>query len=1452
VTGPGTGAGRRFLLTAVVSHYQNDPSLNREQLAADLQDIIQLFTSELGYQHVPGLGLDPTGQEIRDALRRFSKEADREPDDYVVVYLAGHGEILPAGEGYEHVILPADADPDDLRVRAVRTPELAQLLLGETGVRRLLVVIDSCYSGAGGRDFAREALAQMSPHARRTGDPGGALVVIAATMPKQQALAGEFAKAFSRAIHNPATAGHAPGSLDLGAVVEMINHDPLKPSFQQVEYHVLGASEKIPDFFPNPRRDAALVDLDLALADRQWQARLGNDQQRAAEAADHFIPRIGGFAGRNRALTDITRWLETPADHRSLIVNGDPGSGKTAILGVLDALSDPRRRPTVPRDGLPVSGIPGPDTISVSIYAGNRTAAEVLTRIAAAAGVEGIDAVPARVGTGIGELLTALRQSGNPITAMIDGLDEASDPADLASQLLRPLMDRGDGLIRLLLGTRRSVCAELGRGWQDLCQVIDLDIPGYADPGTLAVTVRRILIETAGSPFAGCPAVVLDEVTRIIADTAGHSFFVARILADTQAALATVPNPADPAFPASLPAAAGPAMRRDLELRLGDQADRAVDLLMPLAYAQGSGLPWEDIWADLSNALSPGHGYTNEDLLWLARQAGSFIAEAGAIADRSVYRLYHRSLAEYLLASRGELADQHAITAALTKHVPLRRNGRRDWGSAHPYIRTYLASHAARSGDINHLAQDPGFLVTATPGQLLAALDTVTNPAARAAAAAYRHALPKMRRHPEDRSAYLELAARWGQADALADRIDADGLTGAWRTRWASRQPTAHLQNTTGYSDAERHHRDPYMVLEGHNWTWSLCAVSARGRNLIASGGSGRGARGADNTIRIWDLATGELASLLKGHQGPVKAICSLPDSQGDLLVSSGYDDGTIRIWDPLAGEQVMLIEGNQRAIHALCVVVIDGRHYLASGGGDGTVRIWDPKAGNQIVQMSGHRMSVRAVCAAGSDRLASGSADGSVRIWDLATGEQLYAVEGSRLWVTAVCPVTMPGGSRGIASAGPTGIIRIWNPDSGAEITHLGNESADIDVLSPVTAAGQADYLAGAARGQIGIWDLGTGRRTALISTGQQTVTALCLVDVHGRPMIASGGHDGVIRIWDRLASAKPAGAQHDNQRQQSPASRTLEGPAADYRETIRIPEPPAQADFTALCPLPVGPRVLLACAPYEGPIQLRDPVTGSQLAALGETNLPVTAICPLTLEGRRLLASAGLDRQIRIWDPTAPAEISHIDASSDLITALHVMTVAENSLLVSAHRSSVHVWDPHTNTRIAEMSATEIGETCVANLKGRNLLISANRKTIQVWDPDTWRPSDLMPVASATALTAVTVQSRPLLLIGDFSGRILAWDLAASSPAAAFLAHHGPVTALCPVTAKQQTFVASAGNDGAVRIWDINSGTCVKSMTMPSMIAPYQNRNLAWLGDALAIGLTGGVILIDPKIGS
>jgi WD40 repeat protein len=66
---------------------------------------------------------------------------------------------------------------------------------------------------------------------------------------------------------------------------------------------------------------------------------------------------------------------------------------------------------------------------------------------------------------------------------------------------------------------------------------------------------------------------------------------------------------------------------------------------------------------------------------------------------------------------------------------------------------------------------------------------------------------------------------------------------------------------------------------------WAL-AVLGDGR--LASGSS-------DNTIRLWDPASGACERVFGGHQGWVMALAVL----GDGRLASGSRDNTIRLWDP-------------------------------------------------------------------------------------------------------------------------------------------------------------------------------------------------------------------------------------------------------------------------------------------------------------------------------------------------------------------------------------------------------------------------------------------------------------------------------------------------------------------------------------------------------------------------
>ena len=58
-----------------------------------------------------------------------------------------------------------------------------------------------------------------------------------------------------------------------------------------------------------------------------------------------------------------------------------------------------------------------------------------------------------------------------------------------------------------------------------------------------------------------------------------------------------------------------------------------------------------------------------------------------------------------------------------------------------------------------------------------------------------------------------------------------------------------------------------------------------------------------DNTLKVWDSTTGQLVSILKGHQGEVFVLENNP-ADPRILLSAGHD-GHIILWDLPRGVQI-------------------------------------------------------------------------------------------------------------------------------------------------------------------------------------------------------------------------------------------------------------------------------------------------------------------------------------------------------------------------------------------------------------------------------------------------------------------------------------------------------------------------------------------------------------------
>ena len=436
----------------------------------------------------------------------------------------------------------------------------------------------------------------------------------------------------------------------------------------------------------------------------------------------------------------LTAWLNDPSGAPLAVVTGGPGTGKSALLGCLLLAADPRMGRGVPdiagwhnRADLP------PGVFDAAIRATDLTAEKVIERFAGAADAD-IDIADA-----LG-LAVALQERNRPFTAVVDGVDEARTPEDAAgiAALLASLASPGDAgtackiITSVRTGPLGSNMARIRDMLGGRALILDLSSPDLRDEDAVASYASKLLLldpASNRSPYKGFPGAQLEDLANSIAQRSESNFLITQLTC-RWLTLQAMPIRAGEI---ELPSTVADALDRYLnacELR----TPGVRDLLRPLAFARGAGIPRNQLWVDLAQALSRGSQFTTHDLANVFHSAASYLVDRAGEDAEPTYRLFHRALDEHLRATCHSSRPHAAFTAILLKYVD-EQDDRRDWLRAATYIRAHLAEHAAAAGLLDDLMMDAGFLVHSDPNALLAGLDTVTAPNAQLAAAVFRTSL---------------------------------------------------------------------------------------------------------------------------------------------------------------------------------------------------------------------------------------------------------------------------------------------------------------------------------------------------------------------------------------------------------------------------------------------------------------------------------------------------------------------------------------------------------------------------------------------------------------------------------------------------------------------------------------------------------------------------------------
>jgi len=115
------------------------------------------------------------------------------------------------------------------------------------------------------------------------------------------------------------------------------------------------------------------------------------------------------------------------------------------------------------------------------------------------------------------------------------------------------------------------------------------------------------------------------------------------------------------------------------------------------------------------------------------------------------------------------------------------------------------------------------------------------------------------------------------------------------------------------FGDVEKGQRAYSSIVEAHT---SRRATRWRSGGAVRSGDKLLASTGADQTVRLWDVADGLERTRFRGHQGRVSCL-SFPAS-GRYLASGSEQPGDVKIWDLTRDQEYISVGSSVEAFRSI------------------------------------------------------------------------------------------------------------------------------------------------------------------------------------------------------------------------------------------------------------------------------------------------------------------------------------------------------------------------------------------------------------------------------------------------------------------------------------------------------------------------------------------------------
>jgi WD40 repeat protein len=556
--------------------------------------------------------------------------------------------------------------------------------------------------------------------------------------------------------------------------------------------------------------------------------------------------------------------------------------------------------------------------------------------------------------------------------------------------------------------------------------------------------------------------------------------------------------------------------------------------------------------------------------------------------------------------------------------------------------------------------------------------------------------------------------------------------------------------------------------------------------------------------------ADSALRRTLEGHQLEVTSLALAADGRRAL---SGSSDSTLRVWDLETGACLRTLQGHTGQI--LNVVVTPDWRRALSASEDRTLCIWDLETGECQRALKGNSVHVTSVAVSPDGRHAVlASSDQTLQVWDLEKGEHQRTLRGHTGHVTGVAMT--PDGRRA-ASASDDRTLRVWDLETGACRHTL--EGHRREVRSVALTADGGCVISGSYDGTLRVWDLETGV-CRLTLEGHAMAVRSVAVTLDGR-LAVSASDDQTLRVWD-LETGVCRYALEGHTGPVMSVAVTPEGQSAvsgGNDRTLRVwnletgsgrrsPQDYAGALQRVAVTMDADGRRTVTGDDVESIRDWFQKDAEGRRSATGHT-AGVTSVA-VTADGRTGVSASGeWTLQLRVWDlETAECRrtlVGHTGGISGVAT-----TPDGRRALSGSQDQTLRLWDLETGECLCALQSPTSVLGVAITADGRRALSGSSDRTLRVWNLEkcacerTLEVNDYTDVAESVAAT-LTPDGRRAVSAG-LDRKLRVWDLA-TGVCSHILEGHTDLVRDLAVTLNGRRAV-SASWDKTLRVWDLETG--------------------------------------------